>query len=209
MRQVNIAFNMLKRVDNLYTLADDITLITGIKNDDLNTHCIRVGIISKRIGQRMGLTENEANLLFLSGFLHDVGKRIIPSSILFKPTKLNTEEWDIIKQHPIASEKFVLSVGESWNNRDLIANAVRHHHEDVNGCGYPDNLKGDEIPLYSKIISIADYFDAISTSRPYRSGVIRNPIETMEEIVGSKFDTFIFNKYAYDILREIEAQKVR
>ena len=100
--------------------------------------------------------------------LHDIGKIGIPESVLRKPDKLNDEEWEIMKQHPVIGAEKVLAPNESLH--DLIP-MVKYHHEHIDGSGYPCGLKGDEIPLEARIVAVADAYHALVSDRPYRKGM--------------------------------------
>lgn len=165
---------------------------------DLLVHGYNVGTISYAIAKEMGL-DNYSQMLMI-GILHDVGKNKIPSSILFKPSKLTVEEFEIMKCHASYSEELVRMAikGEKVNE---VAKIIRHHHENWDGTGYPDCLKGTDIPIESRILSIADVYDAIVQPRVYRPYSIANPIDVLEELVGSKFDADLF-KIAKPILKK-------
>ncbi len=168
--------------------------------DEHLTHSIRVSILAREIGKAMGLNTLELNKLFISGLLHDIGKSKIPSRILNKPNRLSDSEYKIIQKHSIYSEQLILKYTNKNYPLDDIAKVVRHHHEDWDGSGYPDNLKSTEIPLLSRILSIADVFDAINNPRVYRKKPIENPIELLGSELSHKFDTLILEKYAIGIL---------
>ena len=118
--------------------------------------------------------------------MHDVGKIGIPESILSKQGSLTDQEWDIMKQHPNIGSKKVLE--PIYSLKDLIP-IVAHHHEYWNGKGYPDNLKGEDIPLGARIVAIADAFHALISDRPYRKGLgFDEAIKILEEGAGTQWD---------------------
>ncbi len=130
-------------------------------------HSERVATLSVKIAEKLGLEIKEIEILETSALFHDIGKMGVPDSILLKPDKLNEMEFDKIKEHPTIGINIL-------NNIEFIKEslpAIKHHHEREDGSGYPDGLKGKEIPLGSKIIGIADSYDAMKSDRPYRKGL--------------------------------------
>ena len=154
-------------------------------------HSARVARLSLLIGQRLGLTALELKELEMSCFLHDIGKIHVPDVIINKPTPLDRDEVQIIKKHPEQGAE-ILHLAESL--RKYIP-AVLHHHEWYNGKGYPHGLQGDEIHIYAQIVAIADSYDAMTSSRPYRKGCSRD--KAAEEII--KFRGSQFNPELTDI----------
>lgn len=155
-----------------------ITLANVIEAKDKYTegHTRRVGMISRILGERLGLPEDKLNFLETSGFIHDIGKVGVPESILNKPGKLTPEEFDIIKKHSEIGETIIKPLGSL--QKCLIP--VRNHHEKLNGSGYPDGLKGEEITLETRIVCVADIFDALYSDRPYRD---RMPLPAVMDIL--------------------------
>jgi putative two-component system response regulator len=132
-------------------------------------HCERLARYSLMLGQHVGLDEADLTALYRGGFLHDVGKIAVPDRILLKPAALTVEEYDTIKQHTILGDRFCTELRSLRHVRPI----VRHHHERLDGSGYPDGLKSDEVPLLAQIAGTADVFDALTTDRPYRRAVSR------------------------------------
>ena len=127
-------------------------------------HCERLSKYAVALGASLGLTKDELSALERGGYLHDIGKIGIPDSVLLKPTRLTPEEFELMKQHTIIGDRLC---GELRSLR-LVRQIVRHHHEVLDGTGYPDGLRGDEIPLLAQIVGIVDLYDAVTSSRPYR-----------------------------------------
>lgn len=128
---------------------------------------------------------NEYNTLRIAATLHDIGKVGIPNEILHKPGKLTPEEYAVIKRHSEMAEAIL----KPLDSGSPISNIVRHHHEHYDGSGYPDGLRGDEIPLASRIIAIADAYDAMSSNRPYRSALpFSKCLEEISVHAGTQFD---------------------
>lgn len=130
-------------------------------------HCQRLSSYSIALGEALGLGEADLGALSRGAYLHDVGKIGIPDALLLKPGKLTPDECALIKRHPVIGETLCGDLRSLTGVRPI----VRHHHEHRDGSGYPDGLRGDEIPLLAQIVAIADTYDAITTTRPYRSAL--------------------------------------
>lgn len=148
-------------------------------------HSMRVMEYAMMIGQGAKLKESDMRNLELSAMFHDVGKVGIADCVLLKPGKLTPEEQKIIQQHPVKSGE-IIGIIDAFKN---VVPGVRHHHERIDGQGYPDKLSGSQIPLSSRIILVADTFDAMTSSRPYRKAM---PVEVayaeLERFAGTQFD---------------------
>lgn len=176
------------------------SLIAAINKRDLYTegHCKRVTEMSLMLGERMGVTGYEMDVIRVVGPVHDLGKIGIPDSILLKPAKLTDEEYAIMKSHSVYGEE-IMSRFEILSNEAKI---IRHHHEKYDGSGYPDCLSGEEIPVCARIIAVSDAFDAMITNRPYRKPVTKDEI-TVEimRCKGSQFDPPVADYFA-DMIRD-------
>ena len=128
-------------------------------------HCERLATYAVALGRALALSEPDLSALRRGAFLHDLGKIGLADALLFKPGPLTTEEYEVVKCHPVIGERLLGDLRTLAPVR-LI---VRHHHERLDGSGYPDGLRGAEIPLLAQIVSVVDTFDAITTSRPYRA----------------------------------------
>jgi putative nucleotidyltransferase with HDIG domain len=127
-------------------------------------HCERVASYAERVATALGLADDELTTIRVGAYLHDVGKVRVPQEILNKPGKLTAEEFHTMQQHPVWGLELLAGIEFPWDIKPII----RSHHEKVDGSGYPDRLKGDEIPLSAQIICIADVYDALTTTRSYR-----------------------------------------
>jgi putative two-component system response regulator len=127
-------------------------------------HCERLATYSISLAQAMGLGKQDQLALFRGGYLHDIGKIAIPDSILFKQGELTAEEWEAMRQHTIRGEE----ICRPMKSLAPVLPIIRSHHEKWDGSGYPDNLRGEEIPLLARILQVADIYDALTTSRPYK-----------------------------------------
>lgn len=155
------------------------SMVSTIDAKDAYTrgHSERVALVAKILSEEMGLAASEAEDIHLSGLLHDIGKVGVDDRILRKETKLDDDEFEQIKKHPEIGCRILAGL----SNLEHILPGVRHHHESFDGRGYPDRLKGEEIPLMARILAVADSYDAMGSDRPYRAGM---PLEKIESIFG-------------------------
>jgi HD-GYP domain-containing protein (c-di-GMP phosphodiesterase class II) len=156
-------------------------------------HSEHVSGIAVEIGQAMNLGETELEQLEWAGLLHDIGKIGIRDAVLLKPEKLTREERILMNEHPVKGEEILKDVDQLAAERPLI----RHHHEWYNGSGYPDRLIGEEIPLLARVLHVADAFEAMTASRPYRP-VPLTAAEAHEELkryAGIQFDPVVVEAF--------------
>src|SRR5207248_10989265 len=147
-----------------------------------------VAIYARDIAKRMGLTDREQDLVHLCGLVHDVGKIGLPAGLLEKPGALSLEERRQMEQHSIIGERILRNVADYAE----IAGIVRHHHERVDGNGYPDRLEGEEIPLLARVIAVADAYNAMTSDRPYRDAMPSRVARLrLAQAVESQFDTAV------------------
>jgi len=180
-------------------------LLNALKCKDLYTweHSLRVSFFSTTLGRELNLSPFEIYELEVSALLHDIGKIGVPDQILLKPSRLDENEFQQMKQHPSSSGN-ILSDFPSFQKMSLGA---KHHHERYDGRGYPDGLKGDNIPLYARIILIADTFDAMTSTRPYRKGLdCQIAYQELRDFSGTQFDPILVEKFITAISREINSQ---
>ncbi len=171
------------------------SLAQSIEGKDPYTegHCQRLSDYSAYLGERMGLPLEQITALRRAGVVHDIGKIAVPDAILLKPAKLTPEEFKVMQQHPLVGERIC---GPLKSFR-LVLPIIRHHHEKLNGTGYPDGLKGDQIPLTARILQVVDVFDALTTLRPYKRALsISETLEVMdEEVKKGWWDPDIFSQF--------------
>ena len=178
-KPVNV-FELRARIKNLLKLrayinelehAEQVifSLARAVEAKDKYTegHCERLSFLAEELGQKLGMEAEDLTILKRGGILHDIGKIAIPESILLKPGPLTKEEFEIIKTHPEEGERICAPLKSLRSTLPTI----RHHQERYNGSGYPDGLKGEEIPIHARIIGIVDCFDALTTKRPYRDAL--------------------------------------
>lgn len=196
--QFNKMLNTLKdRDDLLYQRRINLTstLVDLLEVNDHYTagHSYRVYKYSVLIATKLGLNNEHIKIIETSSLLHDIGKIGVPQHILNKNGKLTHDEYEIIKKHPCIGSHALSKI----ENFDLVRKTILHHHESYNGNGYPDKLKGEEIPLESRIISIADAFDAMTSDRPYRSGMsIDQAFNIILNESGEQFDPDLVKVFA-------------
>ena len=151
-------------------------------------HSSAVAIYSRDIAERMGLSAAQVQLVHLCGLVHDIGKIGLPPGLLEKPGALTLEERRQMEDHPVIGERILANVDDYAE----IAKIVRHHHERVDGQGYPDGVVGDEIPLLSRIIAVADAYNAMTSDRPYRDAMPSQVARMrLAQAVESQFDTTV------------------
>jgi putative nucleotidyltransferase with HDIG domain len=133
-------------------------------------HCERVAGYALEVARALGLDETQLTTIRLGAYLHDVGKVRVPHEILNKPGALNDAELAIVRRHPVDGVELLADIDFPWDIKPII----RWHHERYDGTGYPDGLRGDEIPLHAQIICIVDVYDALTTTRSYRAAMSRD-----------------------------------
>ena len=148
-------------------------------------HSARMAELCLQIGGAMGLSEGRLNTLELAAHIHDVGKIGTPDSVLMKSERLSDEEWADILRHPAMGADFLAGIDELAE----VATIVRHHHEHIDGTGYPDGLKGEAIPLLARILSVADALEAMTSDRPYRAAItLESALDELRANSGTQFD---------------------
>ncbi len=175
-------------------------LMAAVEAKDPRTseHARNVAEFCHVVAARMGFDRRSLTNLRYASLLHDIGKISVPTEVLAKENRLEKEELEIIRRHPEISAEIIRPV--SFLRR--IIPIIRHHHENVDGSGYPDGLKGDEIPLESRVLAVADAYDAMTSDRPYREAVSRERALTLiAERAGTQFDADIVNIFA-EVMRE-------
>jgi HD-GYP domain-containing protein (c-di-GMP phosphodiesterase class II) len=162
-------------------------------------HSMRVTYFSLVIGKEMNLTEAELKSLEYSALFHDIGKIGIPDAVLNKPSRLTDEEFEIMKSHPEKSATIL----SGFSLFEEAAKNARLHHERFDGRGYPEGLKGEAIPLYARIILIADTFDAMTSTRPYRKGLpYAVAYEELMRFSGTQFDPMLVQAFIRGMRKE-------
>jgi putative two-component system response regulator len=127
-------------------------------------HCERLAARAVDLGRHLGLDEDSIVALRRGGYLHDLGKIAVPDAILKKGSDLTDREWEVMRLHPVTGE----NICKPLKSLRLVLPIIRHHHEHADGSGYPDHLRGDEIPLLARVLQVVDVYDALRTARPYK-----------------------------------------
>ena len=161
----------LKRLTDELDSAESLFLTLGriVEARDPYTegHCERLARYATALGAALSLSEGELNALFRGAFLHDIGKIGIPDRVLLRKGALSRRDYELMKQHPVIGD----ALCGTLRSLESVRPIVRHHHERLDGRGYPDGLSGDDIPLLARIVSVVDVFDALTTDRPYRKAI--------------------------------------
>ncbi len=207
-RIVAMALQRIKYYEDLKnTLLDTIEALSyaiELKDPYTKGHSRRVANYSMAIARTMGLSRDRLETIEIAALLHDIGKIGIRGSILNKPSRLTKDEYEEITKHPILGEELVKRI----KNFKHIAKIIRYHHEFYGGGGYPDGLKGEEIPLESRIISVADAFDAMTSDRPYRKALsIKTALEILEKNEKFQWDPKIV-KVAVGVFRKLFSEEL-
>jgi diguanylate cyclase (GGDEF)-like protein/PAS domain S-box-containing protein len=176
------------------------TVLKNINNkyDREQIHTERVSQYCEAIAKEMNFGEKGVEDIKTAGILHDIGKIMIPPEILNKPSKLTEEEFEVVKRHPETSYQILKSVDEYA----VFATDVLYHHERIDGKGYPEGLKGDEIPLNARIIAVADAYEAMTADRPYQSAMTKEEaIEELRKNAGTQFDKEVVSVFIEKVLK--------
>ncbi len=154
-------------LENAENVLCSLALSIEAKDPYTEGHCDRLAAYSVALGRQLGLTEEHCVALHRAGVVHDIGKVAVPEHILLKPGPLEPEERKLMEQHPVIGER-ICSPLKAFRP---VLPIIRHHHERMDGSGYPDGLKGEEIPLTARILQVVDIYDALTTERPYRKAL--------------------------------------
>ena len=168
-------------------------------------HCERLADYSALLGEHLGLPPQEILALRRAGIVHDIGKVAVPDAILLKPGPLSWEEQRVVHKHPVAGENICAPL-KSFH---LVLPIIRHHHEKQDGSGYPDRLTGEQIPLTARVLQIVDVYDALTTSRPYKTALsVGKALAIMqEEVERGWWDKAVFAEFR--VLMRSEGRRFR
>jgi putative two-component system response regulator len=163
-------------LDSAEAVLQSLALMIEVRDAYTEGHCQRLSQYATELGRLIGLGEDDLDALSRGGYFHDIGKIALPDAILLKPGRLTAEEFERVKEHPVVGDRLCGDLRALHRVRSI----VRHHHERLDGSGYPDGLVGDSIPLLAQIIGIVDVYDAMTTARPYRAA--RSSDEALEAL---------------------------
>jgi putative two-component system response regulator len=176
-----------------------LTLARTIEARDqlTNGNSERIAEYAMRLGAALGLSDEEVEALRVGGLVHDIGKIAVPDSILLKPGELDPEETRIMQQHPVIGEEICAPL----KSLRMVLPIIRHHHERMDGSGYPDGLKGENIPLGARVMNLVDIYDSLITDRPYRKALSsRRAREIVAEEAGKGWrDPYLMRRF-FDLL---------
>ncbi len=198
-KEVQDAYEKLRNAyqDTIYRLS----LAAEFKDEDTYNHIKRVGYMAGEVAKALGLDKNHQELIFLTAPMHDIGKIGIPDEILFKPGKLTREEFEVMKQHTVIGAKILGGSDVDYLKTGAII--ALNHHEKFDGSGYPNGLKGKDIPIEGRIVAIVDVFDALTSKRPYKEAFpIDKSLNIIYESRGTHFDPEIVDAF-FDIKDKI------
>jgi len=163
-------------LDSAETVLRSLALMIEARDAYTEGHCQRLAVYATDLGRQLRLPVEDLQALGRGGFFHDIGKMALPDAILLKPGALTPDEFERVKEHTVIGDRLCGDLRALHRVRAI----VRHHHERLDGSGYPDGLAGDAVPLLAQIIGIVDVYDAMTTSRPYRSALTSE--EALEEL---------------------------
>jgi putative nucleotidyltransferase with HDIG domain len=178
--------------NNLINTLKSLVISIEARDSYTKQHSERVAIYSLQIADVIGLRDDDKDAIRFGGYLHDIGKMGVRDTILLKPSKLTPKEMAEIKLHPLKGDEIIKPIRFFPKEREL----VRYHHERFDGSGYPDGLAGYEIPLVARILSVADAYDAMTTSRPYRDAIEHSlTLKELKRCMGTQFDQEIVRAF--------------
>jgi putative two-component system response regulator len=185
------------------------TLARIVESRDPNTHghCERISALSERLGQHLGLPPAQVDALRLAGVVHDIGKISIPDAVLLKPGSLSNDEWSLMREHPVTGERICAPL----RSFSLVLPIIRNHHEKRDGSGYPDGLRGNDIPITARILQVVDVYDALTSVRPYKCAMSgTDASRTMrEEVERGWWDPEIFGAFNHLLEESGQGDKSR
>jgi hypothetical protein len=175
-----------------------------IKDKYTQGHSERVGRYSEIIAREMGWSEEKVEGIQIAGYLHDIGKLIVERDIINAPYKIDAQKSSELNRHPVAGYEILKPIHHPYADIPLLA---RHHHERVDGLGYPDGLKGDQIPIGARIVTLADAFDAMTTDRPYKSRrTLEDVLDDFRRNTGKQFDPEVVAAFCRALLKEVQGE---
>ena len=193
---VVVLFYKKQKMELMYNIKIAQTLgnAAAIRDHETGAHNFRVAYMASIIGEALGMKRRNLQALMKGAFLHDVGKIGIADKVLLKNGPLDAQEWEQMKLHPLLGKELLEDMPWFHDALDVII----HHHERFDGSGYPDKLRGYDIPLNARIFAIIDVFDALLAKRPYKKALSYDEaIEIMKQSSGTHFDAEIFDKFLF------------
>jgi putative two-component system response regulator len=196
--RVRSLLNLKHRTDELEKAESVLfSLARSIEGKDPYTHghCERLAEYSVRLGEHLNLSEEELTALRRAGVVHDVGKVSVPDAILLKRGSLTADEWTLVKEHPLVGERICAPL-KSFR---FVLPIIRHHHEKFDGSGYPDGLRGQDIPGAARVLQVVDVYDALTTDRSYKKALsVGDALQIMrQEVAKGWWDPHIFHQFEH------------
>lgn len=195
----------------LHELAESLGAAVDAKDPHTWQHSAEVAVVAHALALEMGVPYHRASIIHVAAHLHDVGKIGVPDSILRKAGPLSDTEWEMLRMHPAIGAGIIRPVKAL---RDCgILEMVLHHHERYDGCGYPDGLSREDIPLGARIIAVSDSFSAMLQSRPYRAALdLTTAFKEIRDNAGTQFDPAVVRAFCaihdklYELLQAVRGQ---
>lgn len=198
-----LSLNLVEEEKALFQSIRTLTMVINAKDKYTYGHSERTMQLTQKLAERIGMEKESIKELIYSSLLHDIGKIEIPREILNKQTKLNTGEWELLKQHPQWGADIIRPLKSLRGTVDIVL----HHHENFDGSGYPHGLQGEEIPLGARILRIIDSFDAMTTNRPYREGMTRiQAAENLKQYADLYYDPWLLEEFLQMICENDEKE---
>jgi two-component system, cell cycle response regulator len=188
-----------RRMSAAHQSRDVLLRTLSERRPDLQLRMRDIGELALEVGRELHMGPEGLDEVARAAELHDVGKVAVPDAILDKPGPLDPVEWSFMRRHPLIGERILLAAPALRP----VARLVRSSHERFDGSGYPDGLRGDEIPLGARVVIVCDAFDAMTSERPYREAVAQaDAIEELRRCVGTQFDPMVVDAFCRVIARE-------
>lgn len=198
----------LKRLaqDEYEDVIQALSQVIEAKDGYTSQHVARVTDFSVRLARAAGLDRSRVRQLRKAAALHDIGKVGVPDAVLGKDGPLDDAEWQTMRRHPVTGDEIVRTLNAP--DTDQVAQVVRHHHERLDGKGYPDGLAGDAIPLPARIVAICDSFDAMTSDRPYRKGIpLPEAIELLRSGAGTQWDAELVEIFVTKVIPGLQESR--
>jgi len=185
-RSLSRVKHLIDALDSAEAAFMTLALTIEARDPHTNGHCERLARHAVRLGRTLGLTEDELDALHRGGYLHDVGKVGVPDAVLLKPGPLTADEFDLMRRHPEIGDTLCAPLQSLRSVRPIVL----YHHERLDGSGYPEGLRGDDVPLLAQIVGIVDVYDALTSKRPYRGALKAEDAvnHLLKEVERGRFD---------------------
>ncbi len=198
--------HLQRRLHTSEQVVASLATVIEVKDDVTGGHCTRLQRNAERFADALLLDPTARETLSWAGLLHDVGKVGVPDHVLNKPGRLDDDEWEVMRGHTELGERIVRPLGGLVD----VVPIVRHHHERFDGSGYPDGLRGEEIPFLARVFQCLDIYDALTSARPYKRALTADEaLEVMDGEAGTIIDPDLFDLFATKVAPGCETEVVR